>query len=112
VAALTHEAVDDAVEDHTVVVVLRGERHEVVHGLGSIDRIERDHQRAHAGVHRRRVALAGIDAHLVWGIELLLAGRGTIEGGKGGSHGSTRYPGVPMRDVRPPAAHLSSPGWG
>ena len=46
VAALAHEAVDDAVEDHPVVVVVRREEDEVVDGLGGLQRVERDHDRA------------------------------------------------------------------
>ena len=42
VAALAHEAVDDAVEDHAVVVVVSGEEDEVVDRVRRVDRVERD----------------------------------------------------------------------
>ena len=57
VAALAHEAVDDAVEDDAVVVVVEGEEHEVVDRLGCLDGVEGDHDLAERRVERRRVAL-------------------------------------------------------
>ena len=44
VAALAHEAVDDAVEDHAVVVVVEREEDEVVDGLRGAGGVERDDQ--------------------------------------------------------------------
>ena len=64
VAALAHEAVDDAVEDDAVVVVVSGEEHEVVDGLRRLERVEGDDDLAERGVERRRVALLRIDAQV------------------------------------------------
>ncbi len=57
VAALAHEAVDDAVEDDAVVVVVGGEEDEVVDGVRRLDGVEGDDDLAERGVERRRVAL-------------------------------------------------------
>jgi hypothetical protein len=64
VASLAHESLDDAVEDHSVVIVIQGEEDEAVDSARSLDRVEGDHQRSHRGLHRRRVALGRVDAHL------------------------------------------------
>ena len=86
VAALAHESVDDAVEDHAVVVVVQREVHEVVDRLRRLDRVERDHERAEGGLHRGRVSLRRVDAHVGLSVELAGDGRRTIEGGKGSRH--------------------------
>jgi hypothetical protein len=86
VAALAHEAVDDAVEDDAVVVVLRGQEHEAVHRDRCIDRVERDDDRAERGLHGGGVALRRVDAHLGRLGELLLPGGGTVEGREGCGH--------------------------
>ena len=72
VAALAHEAVDDAVEDDAVVVVVPGERHEVVDRLRCLGSIEVDDHRAHRGDHGGGVGLLGVDAHRGRFIELPL----------------------------------------
>ena len=91
IATLAHEAVDDAVEDDAVVVVVEGEEHEVVDRCRRLHCVERDHEVAHRRAHRRGVALVGVDPHLGRLGELLTFGRGTVERRERGGHGRPPY---------------------
>ena len=62
-----------------------------------VDRVERDDERAHRGLHRGRVALGGVDPELGRLLELLLLGRGTVEGREGSCHGERGYPPLSRR---------------
>ena len=79
VAALAHEAVDDAMEDDAVVVVVQGEVDEVVDRLRCLQRVEGDDDLAERGVERRRVPLVGVDPHLRRPLELLPRRRRPVE---------------------------------
>ena len=63
VAGLVHEAGDDPMEDHAVVVALLGQEHEVVDRLGSGLGVERDVERARRRLDRRGVGLARVERH-------------------------------------------------
>jgi hypothetical protein len=63
VAALAHEAIDDAVKNHAVVIMLSGKVHKVVDGSWRSDWVECNNQRAHRSFHRCGVSLGRIDAH-------------------------------------------------
>src|SRR5581483_12187596 len=86
VAALQHEAGDDAVEHDPVEVVVPGQHHEVVHRLGCGDGIEGDHHRPVGRDHLGRVALGRVDAHGGRPVEALLLGAGAVGGGAFGGH--------------------------
>jgi len=57
IAALAHEAVDDPVEDHAVVVVVQRQEHEVVDRRRRLDGVERNHDLTEA-----RIELCGVNA--------------------------------------------------
>ena len=64
VAALGHEALDDAVERDAVVVAVAGEEDEVVDGVRRLVGEQLDDDVAVVGADGRRVALARVDDHL------------------------------------------------
>ena len=63
VAALDHEAGDDAVEDDAVVEPFAGEEDEAVDVLGRDLRVQLDADRAGRRVDRRGVGLVRVDRH-------------------------------------------------
>ena len=60
---MANEALNDAVEDDAVVVVIQRQEDEAVHGTRGFDGIESDDQCAHRGFHGGRVTL-DVDAAL------------------------------------------------